>query len=83
MIALAYRIIRLDNKEVIMSGIVRNSEDNIYPAQEIGYMLDEFPELPYEVELHHFKVKGLKLETHPFVIEWKDVIKLPNPQYYI
>lgn len=55
----AYEIKRQDTNETILQGILRNSEDTIYPAQEEPYLVEEFPSLPYECEFHHFKVEGL------------------------
>ena len=43
--------------EIIEEGIIRNSEDTIYPQQTTG-----IEELPYECEAHHFEAKGYELE---------------------
>lgn len=74
----AYQIKRQDNNEVLFEGILRHSEDTIYPAQEEPYLKEEFPELPYEVEFYHFKVPGLYTEGFYFsvpitgLLMWKD-----------
>jgi len=39
--------------EIVLEGIVRNSEDTIHPQQETG-----ISDLPYECELQRFKAKG-------------------------
>lgn len=73
-----YTIRKEDTKEIILQGILRNSEDSIYPAQEEPYLLEEFPDLPHECEFHHFKVKGLVAEGFYFsttvseLLKWKD-----------
>lgn len=73
--AVAYRIFRTSDSETLFEGIVRNTEDNIYPAQEEPYLLNEFPDLPFECELHHFKVKGLSVLVVPFEIEFDEIIR--------
>jgi hypothetical protein len=55
--------------EIVLEGIVRNSEDTIYPQQETG-----IEDLPYECELHHFESKGYIIETCNFVIT-RDIVK--------
>lgn len=73
-----YQIKRQDNNEVVFEGVLRNSEDTIYPAQEEPYLKEEFPTLPYECEFHHFKVPGLYTEGFYFsapisaMLMWKD-----------
>ena len=47
-------------QKTILEGIIRNSEDTIYPAQEIDN--EDYPDLPYECEAHHFQCMGAKLE---------------------
>jgi hypothetical protein len=76
--AVAYQIRRQDNNEILIEGIVRDSEDTIYPSQDESYLLEEFPDLPSQVELHHFKVKGLVMETKNFTITWKQLLELPK-----
>lgn len=73
MYAVAYRIKRQDDNQVLVQGIVRNSVDTIFPAPEIN-KLTEFPELPFQCELHKFKVKGLVLETIEFELTWEEVL---------
>ena len=74
----AYQIKRKSTNEVLFKGIIRNSEDTIYPAQESPDLLEEFSELPYECEFHHFKVTGLVAEGFYFsttiqeLEKWKD-----------
>lgn len=55
--------------EIVLEGIVRNSEDTIYPSQETGIV-----DLPYECELHHFKAEGYIIETCNFIIT-RDIVK--------
>ena len=63
--AIVVRPISNDKKEEsdIIEGIVRNSEDKIYPGQQV-----DIEELPFECELHHFKAEGFGIETCDFVI---------------
>jgi hypothetical protein len=74
----AYEIKRKNTGEVVFAGILRNSEDTIYPAQHEPYLLEEFPTLPYECEFHHFSVPGLYTEGFYFsttvshLLMWKD-----------
>jgi len=73
-----YQIKREDNDEVVLEGVLRNSEDTIYPAQHEPYLLEEFPTLPHECEFHHFSVPGLYTEGFYFsttvshLLMWKD-----------
>ena len=74
MIATYYAIIEFNESsqrkgEIVLEGIVRNSEDTIYPQQETG-----IEELPYECELHHFKANGYIIETCNFIIT-RDIVK--------
>lgn len=73
--ATAYQIIRLSDDEVLLEGIVRDSEDRIYPAQEEPYLVEEFPDMPYECELHHFQVTGCAIKTFNFEISWNEAIR--------
>lgn len=73
--AYAWRILRQDNDEELMSGIVAELDDNIYPAQEEHYLTEEFPSLPYEVEMCKFKVEGLKLEYFEFQMTWSQLLQ--------
>ena len=74
MIATYYAIVEFNKSsqkrgEIVLEGIVRDSEDTIYPQQETG-----IDELPYECELHHFKANGYIIETCNFVIT-RNIIK--------
>ena len=44
-----YQIKHIIDSEIVDEGIIRNSEDTIYPAQNTGINT-----LPYECECHHF-----------------------------
>ena len=55
--------------EIVDEGILGNSEDTIYPGQTTG-----IKELPSEIELHHFKANGYRIETCNFVIT-RDIVK--------
>ena len=70
--AIAFKIVKFNEDsqkegEEIMSGIVRDVYDNIYPQTETG-----IKELPYEIEIRHFKEKGYKLTYFEFDISFKD-----------
>lgn len=69
--ATAYQIIRLSDEEVLDEGIVSDSESTIYPAQNEPYLVEEFPDMPYECELHHFQVTGCAIRTVQFDITWE------------
>jgi hypothetical protein len=79
--AIAYRITREDNNEVLFEGIVAEVYDVIYPAQENRRVQEEFPDLPSECEIRHFNVKGLKLDMREFSIPWKLVLDNPAPKF--
>lgn len=49
--------------DIVEEGIIKDSEDTIYPAQTTG-----IEELPFECEAHHFKCDGYKLEGFYFNI---------------
>ena len=51
----------------IDEGIIRDCEDTIYPAQNYGQS-EEYPDLPYECEAHHFHCTGAKIEGFYFNI---------------
>ena len=55
--------------EIVDDGIIRDSEDNIYPQQNTG-----IKELPYECEAHHFRANGYRIETFDFSIT-RDCVK--------
>lgn len=70
--AIAFKIVKFNEAsqregEIIMTGIVRDVYDNIYPQTETG-----IDEMPYEVELRHFKVNGYKLTYFKFDIPYED-----------
>lgn len=74
MIAVYYAIYEYDETsqtrgEIVNEGIIRDSEDTIYPQQNTG-----IEELPYECEAHHFRAAGFKIETCSFVIT-RDFVK--------
>lgn len=48
-----YQIQKVGTTEVVDEGIIRDSEDTIYPGQHTG-----IKELPSEVECHHCNVSG-------------------------
>lgn len=48
---------------IIDDGIIRDSEDTIYPSQNTGNY-----ELPYECEAHHFNQEGYRLSGFYFDI---------------
>ncbi len=79
--AIAYRIIEESTDLVILEGIVRYTDDNIYPAQDAAYLKTDYPELPFEVEVGKFSVKGLRLETIRFELEWKDVLVIKSQTF--
>ena len=56
--AVFYVIIANDSNEELLSGILRDSEDKIYPSQDIDSTYD----LPYECEAHHFQSKDTRIE---------------------
>lgn len=45
-----YQIKHIPDSEIVDEGIIRNSEDTIYPGQNTG-----IEELPSECECHHFE----------------------------
>ena len=53
MYAVYYQIIRNSDGSCELEGILRNSEDTIYPGQQIYQEENELP-LPGECECHHF-----------------------------
>lgn len=55
--------------DIVDEGIIRDSEDTIYPQQNTG-----ITDLPYECEAHHFKAEGYRIETCNFVIT-RDIVK--------
>lgn len=58
-----YKIKHELTEEIVAEGIIRNSEDTIFPQQESG--IEEFP---YECEAHHFNHYGYKLSGFEFDI---------------
>jgi len=63
MIGTYYAIKHKIDDEIVLEGIIRNTEDTIYPQQETG-----IEELPYECEAHHFRSENYKIEMCNFVI---------------
>lgn len=63
--------------EIVLEGIVSESEGTIYPKQETG-----IEGLPYECELHHFNAdidsmgNTHRIETCNFIITRDQVIKM-------
>lgn len=55
--------------EIVDDGIIKDSEDIIYPQQNTG-----IKELPYECEAHHFKADGYRIETCSFTTT-RDYVK--------
>lgn len=74
----AYQIKRKDTGKVVFAGILRNSEDTIYPAQHEPHLLEEFPTLPYECKFHRFEVMGLMAEGFYFTTTVKELWKWKN-----
>jgi hypothetical protein len=74
-VAFAYQIKEQETNEVLFEGILRNSEDSIYPAQESPELLKEFPTLPHECEFRHFRVNGLYTEGFYFDIPMSELEK--------
>lgn len=70
-----YQITRKNTMEILLEGLLRHSEDKIYPAQDEPYLLDEFPNLLYECEAHHFQCEGLEINTFDFCIPVKELAK--------
>ena len=70
--AIAFKIVEFNEAsqregEIVMTGIVRDVYDNIYPQTETG-----IDEMPYEVEIRHFEVSGYKLTYFKFDISYED-----------
>ncbi len=68
MVATYYAIVEFNEPsqmrgEIVLEGIVKDSEDTIYPRQETG-----IKELPFECELHKFKAEGYIIEYCNFVM---------------
>lgn len=53
---------------IVDEGIIRNSEDTIYPRQNTG-----IKELPYECECHHFNIPNYRLEGWEISLTRQDV----------
>lgn len=64
-----YSIRHKQTKEVVDKGIIRNSEDVIYPQQNTG-----IEELPYECEAHHFRSENYELYGWEFDIPFNDLV---------
>lgn len=63
-----YSILDMETEEIVDEGIIRNSEDTIYPGQNTG-----IDELPSECEAHHFQVKGYGILLLNFSISRDDL----------
>jgi hypothetical protein len=70
MLATYYQIIKESTNEIVDEGIIRNSEDTIYPGENTG-LIDE---LPSECEAHKFKAKGYKINICNFTIGNKTIV---------
>ena len=55
--------------EIVDEGIIRDTEDTIYPQQNTG-----IEALPYECEAHKFKAEGYEIEVCSFSIT-RDFVK--------
>ena len=64
-----YQIIKDATNEIVDEGIIRDSEDTIYPQQNTG-----IEDLPYECECHHFKVEGYTCKGTTFEVSKKDLM---------
>ena len=79
--AIAFKIVQFNEcsqkeGEEIMSGIVRDVYDNIYPQTETG-----ITEMPYEIELRHFKEKGYKITYFEFNLSYNEAEKFKISNY--
>ena len=79
--ALAFKIVEFSEAsqregEIVVIGIVKDVYDTIYPQTETG-----IAEMPYEVELRHFKVNGYKLIYFQFDITYTDCEKLRTSKF--
>jgi hypothetical protein len=70
-----YRITRKHTMEIVLEGLVSNSEDTIYPAQDEPCLLEEFPDLPFECDWHHFHCDGLEIHTFDFCIPVSELVR--------
>lgn len=73
--AIAYRATNSQTQEVLFEGIVNYMSDTIYPAQVEPSLREEFPTLPYEVELQHFSILGITMEIFEFSISFEEIVK--------
>ena len=64
-----YSIRHKHTGNVVDKGIIRNSEDTIYPQQNTG-----IEELPYECEAHHFKSTDYELYGWYFDISFAELV---------
>jgi len=55
--------------EIVDEGIIRSSEDTIYPGQNANNS-----DLPYECEAHHFKAVGYRLNLYSFSISREEIL---------
>lgn len=66
-----YSIVNKVRGSTVLEGIIRNSEDTIYPQQETY-----IPELPYECEAHNFSAPNYKLIGWKIELSFGDVVSL-------
>lgn len=64
-----YCISDATDSSVVDEGIIRNSEDMIFPGQNTG-----LSDLPSEVECHHFKVPGYKITGWTITLN-RDIVR--------
>ena len=64
-----YAIKETSTNEIVDEGVIRHSEDTIYPGQNTG-----IDALPSECEAHHFEAKGYSIEICSFSIT-RDIVK--------
>ena len=80
-----YKITDIENPSyVIDEGIIKDSEDTIYPAQVAGESEAEEFGLPYECECHHFTSSNgkSKIEGFYFDIPIEGIMKYKVLLYY-
>lgn len=63
----------ITDSQIVDEGIIRDSEDTIYPGQNTG-----IPELPSECECHHFQADGYARKGFEFEITREQILSLEN-----
>jgi len=63
-----YQIKHKIDGEIVDEGLIRHSEDRIYPQQKTG-----IDELPFECECHHFKAENYILDGWTIELNRSDV----------